>query len=83
MTRKQIEPCKDTLTGLRKRQGKKLDKEQMIKALEVFQGGFAPFDATITELGLAKVNPHEDVERFAATTCRFPQKNVELTGIRG
>ena len=49
------------MTGLRKRQGKKLDKEQMIKALEVLQDGFAPFDATITELGLAKVNPHEDV----------------------
>ena len=52
--------------------GKKLDKEQMIKALEVLQGGFAPFDATITELGLAKVNPHEDVERFTATTHLSP-----------
>ena len=45
--------------------GKKLDKVQMIKALEVMQDCFAPFEATITEIGLAKVNPHEDVERFA------------------
>ncbi|MGN0513440.1 MAG: 2'-5' RNA ligase family protein [Lachnospiraceae bacterium] len=44
--------------------GKKLDKEQMIKALGVLQEGFAPFDATVTQIGLAKVNPHEDVERF-------------------
>lgn len=44
--------------------GKKLDKEQMIKALGVLQDGFAPFEATVTEIGLAKVNPHEDVERF-------------------
>lgn len=44
--------------------GKKLDKEQMIKALGVLQDGFTPFDATVTEIGLAKVNPHEDVERF-------------------
>lgn len=44
--------------------GKKLDKEQMIKALRVLQYGFALFEATVAEIGLAKVNPHEDVERF-------------------
>lgn len=45
--------------------GKKLDKEQMIKALEVMQEGFVPFEATVTGIGLAKVNPHEDVEKFS------------------
>lgn len=44
--------------------GKQLDKGQMVKALEVMQECFVPFEATITEIGLAKVNPHEDVERF-------------------
>ena len=44
--------------------GKKLDKVQMIKALEVMQDCFVPFEASVTEIGLAKVNPHEDVERF-------------------
>lgn len=43
---------------------KKLDKDQMLKALAVLQDSFAPFEATVTESGLAKVNPHEDVERF-------------------
>ena len=28
------------------------------------QDKFSVFDAKITELGLAKVNPHEDVLRF-------------------
>lgn len=36
----------------------------MIKAFGVLQDSFAPFEATVTEIGLAKVNPHEDVERF-------------------
>lgn len=44
--------------------GKKLNKEQMITAFSVLQDGFAPFDANVVEIGLAKVNPHEDVERF-------------------
>lgn len=44
--------------------GKQLDKGQMVKALEVMQECFVPFEATVTEIGLAKVNPHEDVERF-------------------
>jgi len=44
--------------------GKTLEKEQMIKAFEVLQKSFVPFNAKITELGLAKVNPHEDIDRF-------------------
>lgn len=43
---------------------KKLDKGQMLTALEVLWDGFVPFEATITEMGLSKVNPHEDVERM-------------------
>ena len=44
--------------------GKTLDKEQMQRAFQVMQESFAPFTACITEIGLAKVNPHEDVLRF-------------------
>lgn len=40
------------------------EKEEMIKAFAVLQDSFVPFEATITEIGLAKVNPHVDVERF-------------------
>lgn len=44
--------------------GKKLDKDQMLKAFEVMRDNFVPFDAVVTQIGLAKVNPHEDVMRF-------------------
>jgi hypothetical protein len=43
---------------------KTLTKEQMQRALQVMQEQFQVFEATVTEIGLAKVNPHEDVERF-------------------
>ena len=45
--------------------GKTLDKEQMRTAFCVLQESFSPFEGEGTELGLAKVNPHEDVVRFA------------------
>ena len=41
--------------------GKKMDKEQMISAVKVMQEKFASLEAIITKIGLAKVNPHEDV----------------------
>jgi len=41
--------------------GKTLDKEQMLKAFSVMQANFVPFSAKVTRVGLAKVNPHEDV----------------------
>ena len=41
--------------------GKKMDKEQMISAIKVMQEKFVPLEAIITKIGLAKVNPHEDV----------------------
>ena len=44
--------------------GKTLDKEQMRAAFCVLQESFSPFEGKVTELGLAKVNPHEDVVRF-------------------
>lgn len=44
--------------------GKTLDKEQMKKAFAVMQDSFAPFSAKVVEIGLAKVNPHEDVMRL-------------------
>ena len=36
--------------------GKKLTKEQMKIAFEVMQKQFAPLEATVTQIGLAKVN---------------------------
>ena len=44
--------------------GKKLDKEQMMIAFDVMRNNFAPFEAKVTGIGLAKVNPHEDVIRY-------------------
>lgn len=44
--------------------GKTLDKGQMLMAFQAMQDAFVPFDAVIVELGLSRVNPHRDVERF-------------------
>ena len=41
-----------------------LTKEQMQMAFSVMQESFVPFEATITEIGLARVNPHRDVVRW-------------------
>ncbi len=43
--------------------GKTMSKEQMKIAFGVLQEVFVPFDAWVTELGLAKVNPHADIVR--------------------
>ena len=51
--------------------GKTLDKEQMRKAFWVLQESFSPFEGQATELGLAKVNPHEDVLRLALSTGKM------------
>lgn len=45
--------------------GKMLSKEQMREAFRVMQESFVPFEGMVTEIGLAKVNPHEDVLRFS------------------
>lgn len=44
--------------------GKTLDKEQMRIAFAALQDSFIPFNATVTKIGLAKVNPHEDILTF-------------------
>ncbi len=44
--------------------GKKINGEQMKNAFEIMQKHFSPFDAKVTEIGLAKVNPHKDVKRY-------------------
>ena len=44
--------------------GKTLTKEQMLGAVGILQDGFVPMTAEITEIGLARVNPHEDMVRF-------------------
>ena len=44
--------------------GKKLDKDQMMTAFDVMRNNFAPFEAKVTGIGLAKVNPHEDVIKY-------------------
>lgn len=44
--------------------GKTLSKEQMRQAFATVQDKFAVFDGRITQIGLAKVNPHEDVLRY-------------------
>lgn len=41
--------------------GKKLSKEEMLKAFEVMQKQFAVFDARVVKIGLAKTNPHRDI----------------------
>lgn len=45
--------------------GKTLSRAQMQQAFAVVQEHFSVFEAQVTELGLAKVNPHDDVVRFA------------------
>ena len=44
--------------------GKKLDKDQMLKAFEVMRDNFVPFEAAVTQIGLAKVNPYEDIVKI-------------------
>ncbi len=51
--------------------GKTLTKEQMQCAVRVMQEHFVPFTATVTEIGLARVNPHEDVMRFSLLDSTF------------
>lgn len=44
--------------------GKTLDQEQMKKAFEVLQKSFIPFKAKIISFGLAKPNPHKNLDMF-------------------
>lgn len=49
---------------------KTLSKIEMQQAFSVVQEKFSVFQAQVTELGLAKVNPHNDVLRFALRNCK-------------
>ncbi len=40
---------------------KTLDEKQMRQAFDYVQKSFIPLEATITEIGLAKTNPHRDI----------------------
>ncbi len=43
---------------------KTLSKEQMLTAFSVVQNRFSVFEGRIIEIGVAKVNPHEDILRY-------------------
>lgn len=40
---------------------KTLNKDQMMTALDAMISDFSPFEATVSRIGLSRVNPHEDV----------------------
>ncbi len=50
--------------------GKTLTKEQMQIAFQIMQESFAPFDAKIAKIGLAKTNPHEDIWEISFSDAR-------------
>ena len=41
---------------------KKLDEEQMLRAISSMRSSFVPINANIVRVGLSKVNPHFDVD---------------------
>ncbi|MDE7322706.1 MAG: hypothetical protein K2N73_08195 [Lachnospiraceae bacterium] len=59
--------------------GKTLSKEQMRRAFTVVQDRFSVFEAHVTELGLAKVNPHDDVLRFHLLPQEVPSSNPPIS----
>lgn len=50
--------------------GKTLTKEQMRVAFAVLQDSFSPFDARIVSIGIAKTNPHRDIELMELEAVR-------------
>ena len=44
--------------------GKELSKEQMQEAICSYAGTFVPMEVTVSEIGLAKTNPHQDLVRI-------------------
>jgi len=44
--------------------GKTLNRTQMNEAFSIMQDLFVPMEATVTGLGLARTNPHEDIDYF-------------------
>lgn len=43
---------------------RKLSDEQMRKGFQVLQANFQPFSGMVTEIGLAKSNPYQDIKRW-------------------
>lgn len=41
---------------------KQLSEEQMLTAFEILQKRFASFEGTVTRIGIAKTNPHRDLQ---------------------
>ena len=60
--------------------GKTLTREQMQMAFSVMQESFVPFEAAITEIGLARVNPHSDVDHTyrVAELCELIARDLKL-----
>ena len=54
--------------------GKKLDDLQMKRAFAIMKDNFVPFKAKVVKIGLAKVNPHEDVMVFELGKSGCPDK---------
>jgi len=50
--------------------GKTLTKEQMQKAFAALQEQFAPFEGTVTRIGLAKTNPYTELALFELKEMR-------------
>lgn len=44
--------------------GKKLSKEEMVAAFQVIQNQFGVFHGMVTQLGLAKTNPYQEIALF-------------------
>ena len=44
--------------------GKKLSKDEMVKAFEALQKYFVPIKASVVYMGLAKTNPYEEIVGF-------------------
>lgn len=52
---------------------KTLSREQMREAFAVVQDSFGVFEGQITEIGVARTNPHEDILRFPLTQTASPR----------
>ena len=46
---------------------KQLSKEQLLQAFEVLQNHFTPIDGQVVHIGVAKTNPHRDIQVWGIT----------------
>ena len=54
----------EKLTEVMEQLERSLTKEQMQEAFAVMQEQFVPMEVTVSEIGLAKTNPHQDLVRI-------------------